>query len=474
MAGLFHTLNIGSESLFASRQGVDTAGHNIANAHTEGYSRQRVNLEQREPSARRGVIIGNGVFVKNINRAHDQFLERQINQVNQDFGKSESKYDAMKPIEEIYSPELNSSVSDEINNFFNSMQDLANFPEEMTVRSSVRENAQNLVNSFHRNDRSLKNYREDLNQRVSGEVGNANTLINEIARLNIAIRSMNTPGDKEASDLLDQQDLLLRKLTEVMDINYYRSEMGMVVVRGPQETLLVEKGFAANLSLKLNTSNSNMYDILVDNGASHNPTVVTHANRRGRLAGLIEVRDEVIPGLVAKNNEMAYEFANRFNEIHRNGYGLQSFKESLGRDFFEVSSDQSLAAETIQVHSLVNEDLNSISVASTPFAPGDNVIANELLRLKERPVMSNGDESFNDFYANYVGVFGLELVRAEHTKKANTTLIDDLRGRREAVAGVSMDEEAMNLLKWQANFTASSKVITTIDEMLETVLAMKR
>ena len=78
MAGLKHTLNVGSESLFASRQGVDTTGHNIANAHTEGFSRQRVNLETRVPSQSRGVVIGNGVFVKNIDRAHDKFLEKQL------------------------------------------------------------------------------------------------------------------------------------------------------------------------------------------------------------------------------------------------------------------------------------------------------------------------------------------------------------------------------------------------------------
>ena len=101
MAGLKHTLNVGSESLFASRQGVDTTGHNIANAHTDGYSRQRVNLETRVPSQSRGVVIGNGVFVKSIDRAHDKFLEKQLNLSNMKKGYSEGKLDSMKPLSKL-------------------------------------------------------------------------------------------------------------------------------------------------------------------------------------------------------------------------------------------------------------------------------------------------------------------------------------------------------------------------------------
>ena len=156
MAGLKHTLNVGSESLFASRQGVDTTGHNIANAHTDGYSRQRVNLETRVPSQSRGVVIGNGVFVKNIDRAHDKFLEKQVNLSNQKSGYSEGRLDTMKPIENIYSPELNTTVSDQMNNFFNAIQNLSSFPEELAVRSQVREAAIDLTSSFQNVDASLE------------------------------------------------------------------------------------------------------------------------------------------------------------------------------------------------------------------------------------------------------------------------------------------------------------------------------
>lgn len=475
MGGLKHTLNIGAESLYATRQGVDTAGHNIANANTEGYSRQRVNLEQRIPSLTRNVIIGNGVFVKNITRAHDKFLEKQLNLSNQDLGRSESKAEAMKPLEEIYSPQLNASVSEELNAFFNAWQDLSNFPEEIVVRTSVKEKAENLANTLHRVDQSLKRKRLGINERIGGETQDISTMLAEVANINVAITSLESGDQREASDLLDKQDLLLRKLTKKIDINYYRGDHGMVVVRGPQETLLVERGHFAKVDVrKKASSDSVLYDVIIDRGSADKPVIINDIVKKGSLAGLLEVRDKIIPDLLQKNNEMAFVVGHSVNAIHRQGFGIGTFNETMGRNFFDLSDNVETAAETININGLIREDVSSISAAISPRAPGDNVIVNEILRLKERRMMANGEATFDEFYANTVGTFGLELVRAEHINEADKILNKDLLSRHDSLKGVSMDEEAINLMKWQANFTASSRVITTVDEMFETVLSLKR
>ena len=475
MGGLKHTLNIGAESLYATRQGVDTAGHNIANANTEGYSRQRVNLEQRSPSESRSVLIGNGVFVKNITRAHDKFLEKQLNNSNQDLGLSKAKHEAMKPLEEIYSPELNASVSDEMDAFFTSLQDLSSFPEDVLVRSNVMDRADRVIGSFKRVDHSLKSFRSDINERIQGEAVEISTLLKDIATLNSAITTTERGDPREASDLLDQQDLLLRNLTEKIDINYYRGDRGMVVVRGPQETMLVERDHAADVQVVKNTENgSGMYDVIIDKGSAYKPVNISKLNQKGRLAGLLDVRDNVIPDLIHKNNELAFTLGHSLNAIHRRGYGVSDFKESTNRDFFVISDDVNLAAESMDLDSLIREDQSAISAAFTPSAPGDNINVNEMLRLKEVRMMSSGDATFGEYYSNTVGLFGLDLVRAEHIYDADQTLSKDLMTRHDALKGVSMDEEAINLMKWQANFTASSRVITTIDEMFETVLSLKR
>ena len=107
------------------------------------------------------------------------------------------------------------------------------------------------------------------------------------------------------------------------------------------------------------------------------------------------------------------------------------------------------------------------------MAAGDNVVGNRLVGLKESKIL-DGRASFTQFYADMVGGFGSQVVRAEHVNEAEEILVKDLQDRREAVSGVSLDEEATNLMRWQANFAASSKLITTVDEMLDTVLSMKR
>ncbi len=136
--------------------------------------------------------------------------------------------------------------------------------------------------------------------------------------------------------------------------------------------------------------------------------------------------------------------------------------------------DHIFSAQNFKIDDSIWESLDAISAASSPNAPGDNVVLNDLIRLKDTKILDGGNVTFNEFYANTVGNLGLEVVRSEHIKEADELLNADLVGRREAVAGVSLDEEATNLLKWQASFTAASKVITTVDEMLDTVLSLKR
>lgn len=474
MSGLYHTLGVGAESLFTSMQGVDTAGHNIANAQTEGYSRQRVNAVFRIPSESRGLVIGNGVVVDNITRAHDRFLEKQLNEVHQDFGEMDAKLETLKRMEGIYSPELDASVADEIGSFFNALQDLSSFPDELITRTNVVETADNLINTFRRIDDSLRVAKDDINGRIQGEVEEINVILTHIAELNRSISTLEAGKVGEANDLRDQQDRLLRDLTQRFDINYYRSDNGMLTIRGPGETLLVDRSFKAEMVVSTMEDRTGMFDLQVIESSEKNPRSIRGAITTGRLKSLFDIRDNVIEDLLFKNNSMVKGLADNINIIHRKGHGLNDFNSTTGRDFFALSDDINFAARSVKVSDIIAGSTDAISVASTPNAPGDNVLGNELVRLQNTKIMEGGRSTLNEYYANYVGSFGLEVVRAQHDHDATQVLQSELKARRESVAGVSLDEEATNLLKWQSNYTASSKVITTVDEMLETVLGLKR
>jgi len=475
MAGLFHSLNVGAESLHNSRQGVDTAGHNIANAQVEGYSRQRVNLTARNPLDIRGVVIGNGAYVKSITRTHDKFLEDQITQASQKAGGSKAKHEGMKALEAVFSPQLSSSVADEVDNFFNVLQDLSNFPEELSVRTNVKEAAGTLTESFRRTDEGLRRNQGDFDQYALKEVQEANDLVANIARLNSAIREMETnDGAANANDLRDERDRSVRTLSEKMDITYYEDNNRMLMVRGPKQVTLVDGRNAAKVVARVNNNNSGFFDIAIVDYEGLSQRDVTKDIKEGRLGALLEMRDKDVPRLLDRLNNMAKGLVDKFNETHRQGYGVGEFRELAGRDFFKPIDDINDAAQSIRLSDSVLETVDSIATAYTPNAPGDNLVVNDMIRLKHEMILEGGRATFNEYYANTVGILGLEVVRSDHYKKADEILSNDLKNRRESISGVSLDEEAMNMLRWQAIFTASSKVITTADEMIETVLGLKR
>lgn len=248
----------------------------------------------------------------------------------------------------------------------------------------------------------------------------------------------------------------------------------MLMVRGPKQVTLVDRANAAKVFTRNNVENGGMADVIVSDWDGHSERVVTNAIGAGSLSAYIQGRDDICPTLINKNNQMAAGVISSINEVHRNGFGLKDFSEVTGRDFFAPVGDINQAAAQMQLTDVIAQSTDAISAGSSPNAPGDNVILNQMLNLKDQKILDGGNANFIEFYSNMIGELGVEAARATHVKDADQILLSDLNSRREAVSGVSLDEEAMEIMKWQANFTAASKVITTVDEMLETVLSLKR
>lgn len=282
-----------------------------------------------------------------------------------------------------------------------------------------------------------------------------------------------TPG-AFANDLRDQRDLILRELTEKIHINSYEDEFGNFCVRGPEDIILIDRGYSTELRPAASDRNDGFVDLMVTDSDGGHKRNFTRKLDGGRLKGLIDVRDNICTDLLNKNNDMAAKFVGRINEVHAKGFGIKEYEESTGRNFFKTVENIGTAARDMELSDDIMDSIEAISVAGTPMAVGDNIIANEMLGLKHEKMMDGGKSNLVEYYANYVGNLGIEINRTSHMKEANDLVVNDLQSQREAVSGVSLDEEAVSLMKWQSNFTASSKVITTVDEMLDTVLGLKR
>ncbi|TWW11532.1 flagellar hook junction protein [Planctomyces bekefii] len=474
MSGLFHTLNVGSEALHATRQGVDTAGHNIANAQTEGFSRQRVNIKQRDPLFIHGSLIGNGVYVGGIERSHDKFIERQLNKAHQDAGRANARAAGLRNIENIFSPELNASVADEVTKFFGAFESLANFPEDFVVRTSVVESAKDLAAAFRRVDSDLSGNQAAVNEHIGQITGELTDKLKEISTLNVKIQVAEAGEGQQANDLRDQRDKLLREVSSQIEVSYYEDQHGMLMMRGPDQVTLVDGAHSAIVGVAKDPNNDGLFAIHITDWEGHSNRDVTHRMDGGALHALITLRDEDLPALMARNDHMAYRFSESFNSIHREGFGLRDYAEKTGRNFFKQPVGEKGAAAIMELDDCIVESNDAVAAGSSPLAPGDNVNINRLLKLKDAKIYGDSAVTANEFYANYAGALGLDVLRASHLEEASDLQLQDLNQRREAVSGVSLDEEATNMMKWQANFTASSKVITTVDEMLDTVLSLKR
>ncbi|MBP6217783.1 MAG: flagellar hook-associated protein FlgK [Oligoflexales bacterium] len=474
MTGIFHSLNIGSEALHVNRQGIDTTAHNIANAQTESYSRQDLKIGQRDPNSKGKALIGNGNYVQSVDRSRDMFIEKQINKVSSGLGLNEGKKKILAEIEGVFSPELRSSVAEEMSAFFSSLQTLAEYPEEITVRTSVKERGENLAAAFRSVDHDLKRIRGNINEELKGLGMKVSDQLKSIASLNLKIRELETGNQSQANDLRDQRDQLVRKLSEAMNIQYYDDQYGMTTIRGPSETLLVDKGSAATLDIALGEDKNGMYDVLYtpkDGGVIRD---ITKAFSGGQFKGLLESRDQVTKHIMDQNNELARTFTHEINKIHKEGFGLGGFGNQNGTNFFQEVENPEEAAALMSIDSAILNSTDAIAAASLPGAAGDNININRMLNLKSEKLLEDGAATLNEFYANSMGALGIQSQRVENVLESDKILLADLKSRGEAIAGVSLDEEATNMIRWQTAFTASSKVITTADQMLQTILELKR
>ncbi len=472
MTGLNHSLNISSQSLYNAQQGIDTTSHNISNAQTEGYSRQDVRLKQREPFLKQGVLIGDGAYIAGIVRSRDRFLDRQVNSTHSALGRSEGRYNALTELESFYGPEMNADITGEMDNFFDSLQTLSTNPEEMTIRTSLQERGKSLAFAFNQSDRNLKIFRDNINERIKDSIDTLNGTLTSIAQLNLKIRESEYGEARTGNDLRDQRDLLVHKLSESLGINYYEDQFGMTTLRSADGSLLVDRGYSSKFGIRKN--NDGMYDVLLLDSEGEVSRNLTGYLKDGSLGALIDVRDNVVKDMLEQNDTLAFTFASKVNEVHKQGFGLGEYSLSNSRNFFEHLESAAHAGQNIKLDAVVAGSTNAISAASTPQAIGDNVVVNRLLQLKNQRVLSNGTATFTEFYANGIGILGAETARSAHTRDADKVLFSDLKSKSENVSGVSLDEEATNMMKWHSAFTASSKMIKTIDDMMETVLSLKR
>ncbi|MHB8073689.1 flagellar hook-associated protein FlgK [Desulfosporosinus fructosivorans] len=483
MSSTFGGLNILSRSLCAQQASLDTVGHNIANAGTDGYSRQRVNLVVATPAGevygRTANHSGSGVTVASITRARDTFTDRQLWKESATLGYSETSSEALSRIEGVFSEPSDTGVQTVLNQFWTAWSTLATDASDTGARTAVAQQGVALANAIQHAGQQLQDTVENINSSIALDVKRINQITSSIDTLNKQIAFTEVGGKDHANDLRDSRDLLVDELSKLVNISVSEDSDGKyTIVSGEEDTPLTLVDADGYTELDTTTTGTAFgYEItkVIVAGTS---TEVNFTN--GEVKALIDSRDSDKTGTFAymTNLEAISQFLlEDFNAVHNAGYGTDN---DTGVDFFvmDESADYSDGGwiDGLIVNPEITDSTAGLALIAAKSTSGDDnnasgdnaILLGNCLKTDKSVIL--GDISLDSFYSAMIGTLGVQAQDATRLNTNQQTVIDQLTNLRASVSGVSLDEEMTDMIRFQKGYNASARVLTAMDEMLDKLI----
>lgn len=458
----FLGIEIAKKALFAHQRAQQNVSHNIANANTPGYSRQRVVLEATYSACGIGNSwqLGTGVKASDVERIREEFLDMQYRDENSILGEWDIQSDLLSRVETVFNEPSDLGISSVFNKFWESLETLSKDAGSQEARETVKERAINLADTLNHVFNQLSQIQGDIDFRISTKVDEVNNLAAQIAHLNGEIRRMEITG-VTAADLRDQRDVLLDKLSTLVNFNSYEDENGTFTVN-VGSILLVKGTECATLEFEENEVSGNKELKWKDYGTDLKA-------QKGELIGLTNLKAK-IDGYVDQLETFNKAFVYEFNSQHAEGYDLEGNK---GGGFFEFE------AHTLKVSEDIINNPSLIAAAESPNGiPGDNRNVLKLANIRNKTEIKTGTgedditikSTLDDYYGALISKIGVDSQAATRMKDSQEYMVSQLEERRKMVSGVSLDEEMVNMVMNQHAYNAAARVLTAVDEMLEIVV----
>jgi flagellar hook-associated protein 1 FlgK len=470
MAKISSLMDMGRRGMMLSQTALNTTSHNISNKSTEGYSRQRVDVVTNPAVDEGRYRSGTGARLGGINRINNPWLEKQLEQEGSQYSFLDSKANALTGLENVINEQNVEGINASISNFFNSFRDLANNPESAVPRTQVREAASSLVSVLKTAKQQIDAAAEGIGKSIEAGLEEVNGYGKEIAQLNEKILNVEISGG-QANDERDRRDLLVKKLSEKMNISYAEDpKTGMLNVTAGKTAVLV----AGTSSTQIYATQSEfegprvMYNL--SQGSSFDVTDQFVGGSLGASLSVAGANGEV--GQLGQHLEdMAYNIASEVNKIHQEGFDRYN---GQGVQFFDMNQKNGFSIANMSLNKEILKDVGLIAAASQANSPGDNNVALVLQNLQFQKVMGDGQYTFDNFYNSKVGEIGLVTKGTLTALESQKNTVDQLKNTRESISGVNLDEEASKMMEFQKSFEASARMIRVADEMFDTVLNLKR
>jgi flagellar hook-associated protein 1 FlgK len=520
MSSTFHGIETAKRSLFTQQAALNTTGHNIANASTPGYSRQRVNMTASIPLEYPGMThsavpgqLGSGVEFASITRLREKFLDDQFRNENKELGSWSVQADTLEKLEAMVNEPSDTGLRTVLSNFWSSWSELSQDPENLTGRKIVRENALALADAFNQISKQLGDLRSDLTANIGVKADQINSIASGIANLNQEIQRIEALGDN-ANDLRDQRDYLVDNLSKIVNVTVTDTPQGYTVSMGG--TSLVTGNTAAATSADALTAaygagdlnSGEVYGMIVSRDtyvADYQQQLDTLANTiangtitvtlpegtvlpDGVQLSKVQPDGTVLPpttftgaartvgpgGLTVQVNGL--------NGLHKLGY-IAGGTPRAGGDFFVSADGGPITAAAFRVSPEIVADPGKIAAsmrmtgtgAADTVIQGNNSLAVLMSQLKDTAFdfgasAGVGKGTIEDYYRSVVGQLGVQADEANRQLGNQQALVDQVDARRQSVSGVSLDEEMSDMIKFQHAYNAAARFMTAYDELLDKLI----
>ena len=458
----FSPFEIGRRALRASQLGLTVTGQNIANVNTPGYTRQAVQLAASPAEGVGRATIGAGVTIEGVRAFRDQFIDSRLQTETAITGRLTAQRDTLSPVETALSS--NGSGNDirvAMTNFFGAFRDLEANPSSLASRTAVVNQGQQLVSAFHSTSARLTAIRSDADQEVRATADQVNTLAQQVAKLNAQIGTAENSG-QNASELRDQRAQAINQLAELTGARSVEDQSGQMTVTLGDGRALVTADRAATFSAT-STPPTGLATLMLDG----KPAVISD----GKLHGLLDAIDEITTNLDTLD-QFAASLATSVNTLHASGTDLDG---NAGTNFFATPAGGApVTASNIAISATIQT--NSRLVVASPLAAPQSAatVAGAIANLLTDQTATVGTRtgSFSSIYASIVSDAGASVKSAQDSLLLQQSIVAQTTAQRDAVSGVSLDEEAINLLQYQKAYEAAARFLNVADEMTQTIISL--
>lgn len=480
MAGM---LSIGLTGLNAAQANLNTISHNISNASTPGYSRQTVSQTTNDPQFSGAGFFGQGVKVDNVKRQYNEFLNQQVLTASARKEQYAAYNAQVSQIDNLLADD-SAGLSPALQAFFGAVNDVANDPSSVNARQALISQGETLAGRFNSINTRLNEIRDLTEGQISSTVSGINGYTEQIAALNERIGQVESSGTGvKPNDLYDQRDNLVSELNKLVKVSTFTGADGSLSVFMGSGQSLVVGTTASQLTVAYPDATDptrGQVQLATSGSAVQLPESVFTG---GALAGLLSFRSESLDATQDSLGQIAKAVSQSFNAVQAGGTdsagnvhaGGTDLNGNAGTNFFaDLSSASDRQAAGLFAMAISDPAKIAAAQGGTPAAPlvGDNSNALELAALQTTKLMNGGTATFQSSYAQLVSTVGNKAREMQIAEKAQTAQLEQATAAQQEVAGVNLDEEAANLIRYQQAYQAAARVMSMSQTLFESVLGI--